>query len=430
MAKPLVVRDAAHDYITFKAHEAELVRVLLRCREVQRLRRIKQLGFSYVTYPGAEHTRFEHSLGSAFVASCLCGRLHEIGLELDVEYVLAMVAAALLHDIGHLPFSHSTESALGERGGAQKHEEKSIAIVLRDTDVQSALCEFDAALPARVARLISGASPDPQERILHAFMDGNFDVDRLDFVIRDSVHTGVRSGMVDFHRLVTGFTLHESVPLFERKNLATLEEFLIARHMMYEKVYFHKTTRGMEVVYGALLDRLGDLFDSGELPDRIAEHRLCELLAGNGLIDEDFLLFDDADIINLFKATVSASGDEIAADLAARLLWRRPLKAVADGTDVPADPKAHRATMEYLEGAGFNPNYYFHWDSPADLPYEYTVSSEEGEGKPAIQILVDGSPQEISAYSPIARALMEPRKHVRVYAPEECAAEVAKLLGV
>lgn len=428
-AKPLVVRDAAHDYVVFPPEQAELVRRLLKCPEVQRLRRIRQLGFSYVTYPGAEHSRFQHSLGAAYVGFRLCQQLQELGVILEDTHVLAMVGAALLHDVGHLPFSHATESALSQRGGDAKHEALTVDLIKSNTAINGVLNEFEPSLPDMVARIVSGGSPHPVEQVLHGFIDGNLDVDRIDFVLRDSVHTGVRSGMVDLHRLLTGFVVHNNMPLFELKNLATVEEFLIARFLMYEKVYFHRTTRGMEVVYKQFLTRLGDLIAQGSMSEQVAQHPLCRLLAGEHPPYEEFVLLDDGDIIALVKSVSTDSEDAVARDLAHRLLWRRPFKAVADGgTDMGALLDAYTAAEHCVGAAGLNPKYYVDWDRTSDLPYRYSVWAGPGEGKPPLEVLVDGEPQEISLHSPVAHALMQQRTHVRVYAPEEFKRGVAKLV--
>ena len=219
-----IIKDPVHGYV--EADEPALR--LLDSREVQRLRHITQLGFANLVYPGANHTRFEHSLGTMHLAGLMC---RQLGLD-DGETKL-VTTAALLHDIGHGPFSHVTEPVMKEFAGRSHHQiegivgEGAIAGILEDEGLD----------PAEVSAIVSG------DHRLASIIHGSLDVDRMDYLMRDAHYTGVPYGTVDAHRLIRCSVLAGSGIALHEGGINAAESLLIARTLMRPAVYFHHVSR-------------------------------------------------------------------------------------------------------------------------------------------------------------------------------------------
>ncbi len=421
MAKDLWIRDAAHDHVAFEGEDAALVRKLLACPEVQRLRRIRQLGFSSVTYPGAEHTRFAHAVGAAYICRLALDKLRERGLRFGVRQRRAMIAAALLHDVGHGPFSHATETALGHSiANLRKHEDWTQEIIGGDTAVRQVLMSYGNYLPRLVMMLLRG-SPElgSTEQALRGLLSGNLDVDRLDFLMRDSVHTGLKTGLVDVPRLLDGLTVWQGSRIVVlEKNITTIEEFLIARHFMYQKVYFHKTTRGMEAVYRSWLRRAQDLDSEGRLPEEIAASPLGRLLRGEAGL-ADFLALDDNEVVVAAKWTKQWRGDRTLSRLADALVCRKPFKVVAEWVKAPGPMDRLAEAGRYLDDAGYPSQYFLVVDGSSEVGYDLVPYWEDTQTEDAtrIEVLRGTHVEDISNCSAVVRTLMDVTACARIYAP-------------
>ncbi|MEG3056409.1 MAG: HD domain-containing protein [Methanoculleus sp.] len=220
-----IIKDPVHGYV----EADDLALRLLDSIEVQRLRHVTQLGFANLVYPGANHTRFEHSLGTMHLAGLMCDKLG-----LDGDEARVVTTAALLHDIGHGPFSHVTEPVMEEFVGRYHHqiegivEGGSIAGILEDEGID----------PAEVCAIISGDHP------LAGIIHGSLDVDRMDYLMRDAHYTGVPYGTVDAHRLIRCSVLSGSLGIaLDEGGINAAESLLIARTLMRPSVYFHHVSR-------------------------------------------------------------------------------------------------------------------------------------------------------------------------------------------
>ncbi|WP_135806659.1 HD domain-containing protein [Halorussus marinus] len=218
------IKDSVHDHIEVEG----VARALLDTPAVQRLRRIKQLGPAHLVYPSANHTRFEHSLGVYYLA---CEALDHLGIEgARAERVKA---AAILHDVGHGPYSHTIEAVIHRHTGKYHDDvhdllaENAVGEVLRDHDLD----------PGAVADLVAG------ERKLGQIVAGELDVDRMDYLVRDAHHTGVPYGTIDHARLVRELTLIDGELVLDEGNVPTAESLLLARALMNPTVYNHHVTR-------------------------------------------------------------------------------------------------------------------------------------------------------------------------------------------
>lgn len=390
----MILRDPVHGLIEFEGDEAALVPRLMAAREVQRLRRIRQLGLTSLAFPGAEHTRFAHALGAAHVMRLLLARLRQIDGELPFwqrvtsERARDAIAAAFLHDLGHGPLSHLFEAAMP---GATHHERWTERILLDpSSDVNRTLVEHDPYLPQRVATLIRGQHELPY---LAKAVSGTFDVDRCDYLLRDAHATGVRYGDYDLPWLLHSLRFSEAPPgeagpadgaptlaIDGAKGLSAIESFLLARCFMFQQVYFHKSTRSAEWMMGAILRRAIERLRDG---DRLPHVPPAVLTAASGEEPTlgQHLDLDDQVLLGAIHAWEGAS-DPILADLARRLRARALFKTIElfpepDGG--PALPKdAAAAALETARGiaaaAGLDPDVYVGLDVAEDTPYQEDAS--------------------------------------------------------
>jgi len=223
------IKDSVHGYIDVP----DELMPILDSTLVQRLHLIRQLGFAYLVYPGANHTRFEHSLGAMALADRVC---HKLDLEKDDR--LIVTAAALLHDIGHGPFSHASER-LAQEFGTFSHDD----IMPFQNELQPLVTEIGSDVK-EIAGIISG------NHRLASIIHGDLDVDRMDYLLRDAHYTGVPYGTLDANRIIQSLSLDETEGLFlEEEGLSAAESLLIARTLMGPSVYFHHVSRIAEEMY-------------------------------------------------------------------------------------------------------------------------------------------------------------------------------------
>ncbi len=321
---------------------------LIQTPEFQRLRRIKQLGLSELVFPGATHSRFAHSIGVYHNARKLMGIVKKSkGDGFDERRANVILIAALLHDVGHGPFSHAFEKAreaiAKARGieAIEKHEKFTAKLVLaEDGGLRPILDEFDKNFAKDIAELI--VADDPTD-IYHAVVSSSFDADRLDYLIRDRYMTGVLTGSVDYDWLMDNletYDLHvpqdddppRSVPtfVFKAKGRQAAEDFLLARYRLYTQVYLHKTTRGFEQLISALFEYVATSDVSAQKLGLDPSHPLVRFLSQNGESLEDYRRLDDTVIWGAIECMTRCQ-DARASDLAMRL-WNREHLIVLDLT--------------------------------------------------------------------------------------------------
>jgi len=255
----IVVRDPIHGDITLTGCLIEL----LETPEVQRLQNIKQLGFAHLVFPGAHHTRFEHSLGTCMVASQIADLLDLP----DAEKQL-VTCAALLHDIGHGPFSHTLESLLVERFGVD-HVDLTEQLILGTSNILDEK-ERQFIHAPKVHEILSRHKVSEKDIVqiirgelskksyLGQLLNSTIDVDQLDYLMRDAYYTGVSYGMIDIQRLLQTIMIHKGNLTMMRKGVSVVENILMARALMYSSVYFHKTVRIAELMLLKALEEIPD----------------------------------------------------------------------------------------------------------------------------------------------------------------------------
>ena len=303
----MILRDPVHGLIAFEGLAERVVRPLLDTREVQRLRRVRQLGLASLVFPGAEHTRFAHAIGAAHVMQALQARIDacsgDLPLEqrLDDEARADGLAAALLHDLGHGPFSHLFEEVLPHA----KHHERWTREILLDpsTEVHQTLESISSGMSSRVVSLLSG---DYRLGYLSHSVSGTLDVDRADYLLRDSHMTGVRYGLYDLDWLLHALTFacvegRWVLAVQGRKGLPPVESFFLGRHFMYQQVYHHKATRGADALVRAIFIRMSELVQEGRPPDPLLPAFRAAAL-GEPIAVTEYLRTDDAELLTCLSA--------------------------------------------------------------------------------------------------------------------------------
>ena len=396
---------------------------LIDAAEFQRLRRIKQLGLGLYTYQGAEHSRFTHSLGAFHLMTRVLDRLGEKH-EIAEDDRTAARAAALLHDVGHGSFSHVMEKVLGFH-----HESWTVKVVLsEDTEIGKLLASYSAALPQKVSAIIEGKF---RPAALAQLVSSQLDVDRMDYLLRDSLMTGAKYGIYDLEWIINALAIDEENDRIyvAARGLYAVEEYLQARYYMFRQVYFHRTLRSAEAVLRSILRRALRLLETGETVWRAPDTAFEKVLRLKSLSLSEHLEMDDSDVIFHVKQW-QRSADPILSDLSRRFIGRRLFKAV--DLDMPAADRADflAAARACVDRAGFDPAYYFIEDRASDVPYYNYYTAEGVEPKTRIYV-EDGyaRPQirEISEVSEVVRGLQQGYELLRVCFPFEVKEEVYAL---
>ncbi|NHV45727.1 MAG: hypothetical protein DSO09_04090 [Candidatus Methanomethylicota archaeon] len=230
-----MIKDPVHGYVHISKIEKDVIDTL----PLQRLRRIKQLVFADLVYPGANHTRFEHSIGTMHLAGILCR-----ALDISDENTQIIRLAALFHDLGHGPFSHTFESILIKK--LNKTHEDLTPWIIRGTEIKDIL-EANGFPSDDIAELAIGKSRK-YKPFFNQILSSAIDVDKMDFIVRDTHHTGAEYGKVDIHRLIYTMTIVDDNLLLDSSALPTLEAFLIARVESFKAIYYHKTARAAQIL--------------------------------------------------------------------------------------------------------------------------------------------------------------------------------------
>lgn len=404
----MLLRDPVHGLIAFEHEETSIVVRLLGTPEVQRLRRIRQLGLTSLAFPGAEHTRFAHALGAAHVMKLFVTRMRQMHEDLPFwqrltsERARDAYAAALLHDIGHGPLSHLFEDAIAhtrrvvaqrrgelgpDEGGpaagrARRHEDWTEQILMDpSTGVHQALVRDDPELPRRVVGLIHGEHPLPY---LARAVSGTFDVDRCDYLLRDAHATGVGYGEYDLPWLLSTLRFGDvpsvadaspegqapGLAIDGRKGLSAIESFILARLFMFQQVYFHKSTRAAEWMIRMILTRSMHSLEDGTRLERVPA-ALASVAAGETPSLGAYLELDDQLLLETLNGWRHAA-DPILADLCERLRQRDLFKTYElFGERAEAGPRteALRTLETIAEEEGLDPAFYTGLDVASDTPY-------------------------------------------------------------
>lgn len=374
-----VIRDPIHDHIELD----ELALSLIDTPVVQRLRRIRQLGFSNLVYPGANHTRFEHSLGVYHLTRMLIDQVEE-------HRQKELLAAALLHDVGHGPFSHATENLI-QRYTKKKHDD--VEAILRKGSVSDILRDNSISISA-VASHIRG------ETSIGQIINSEIDVDKMDYLVRDAHYTGVAFGLVDHIRLIHEISFKENKLVLNTGGLQAAESLLVSRFLMHPTVYFHHVSR---------------------IAESMCTHGAQYLIENEGLSPTLLQSMDDAELMMKMKSSKGYAAD-IAGRLDERRLFKRALYVGFESLDsdgLKFSKSMNRVENEIAETAGIEPGYVI-----VDIP-----------GKPHLiemraQVMINGRMTALDKASSLVAALEKAQTdnwRLGVFTPPEYREKVGKI---
>jgi len=329
----------------------------------QRLRRIRQLGLTHYVYPGAQHSRFHHAMGALHLMQQALQTLKDKGIEVSEEEYEAACIAILLHDIGHGPFSHALEHTL---------------IDLHHEDISNRLMEdLNRQFNGRLSLALDIFMDRYSKKFLHQLVSGQLDMDRMDYLNRDSFFTGVSEGVIGYDRIIKMLSVHDGMLVVEEKGIYSIEKFLIARRLMYWQVYLHKTGLAAEQMMIHLLQRARQLALSGDAPE--APRHLAWFLnrkPDNHLDQEEILLhftqLDDTDIISATKYWTESS-DFILSLLSKGLLNRNLFRAEWHNSPISTlYQQSIRERVGPLLPLGINPDLFIYTGSESNRAYDDT----------------------------------------------------------
>ncbi len=309
-----IINDPVYGFITI---DHPLILQIISHPIYQRLRNIHQMAFAHLVYPGAVHSRLHHSLGAYHL---MCNALNELkskGVDITASEELGAKVAILLHDIGHGPFSHALENELIK----DVHHE-AISILL--------MHKLNQELGGQLQTAIDIFTNNHPKRFLHQLVSGQLDVDRMDYLNRDSFFTGVAEGVIGYDRIIKMLTVKDGDLMVEEKAIYSIEKFLVSRRLMYWQVYLHKTVLGAEMMLVKIIHRAKELIERGE-PVKAATDELDFFLQNASSISgiepylEMFCRLDDHDIMATIK-NWNHHPDKILSTLCRFLVGRNLLK--------------------------------------------------------------------------------------------------------
>lgn len=309
----MVFRDALYGDIEITN---DLIIELITTPEFQRLRKIKQLGLTYLIFPTAEHSRYSHSLGVYHLSKQIVDIVSsKRGMKFDKIEVLAFSISCLLHDIGHGPFSHTTEEVFH-----LNHEKYSIDIVCdKNTNINKILNNYNKELVDQIAAFINKTH---ENKVLVSAMSSTIDIDRMDYLMRDSHFAGVVYGKFDVTRILKLIDVHDEKIVFLEKGIRTLEDFILSRYHMFCQVYLNTKSIGYETLAKNILDYTRELYLSGyRFKTNIS--KLIPYLDGNTLVS-DYLLLNDYSLLTILEDFSRIEKDQKLVSLSKSFVLQKP----------------------------------------------------------------------------------------------------------
>lgn len=387
-----VFRDPIHDYIYV---QDEIILKLIDTREFQRLRRIKQLGTLSFVFHGAEHNRFAHSLGCYEITRKIINNFENNNYSLWKESDrLVTLCAALLHDVGHGSYSHTFEHIFNT-----DHEDLTYRIIKDPkSEINKVLSTVEDSFPDKVASVINHSYPNPQVTQL---ISSQLDVDRMDYLLRDSYYTGTHYGEFDLNRILRIIQPYKNGITFQISGIHAVEDFIFSRFQMFIQIYFHTVSRSMETILEKILQRLTDLYRNNYNDSLFKDIPFLIPFLKQNFTLEDYIKLDD-NVLNGYLAHLTQCTDLVLSDLTKRFLNRKPFESVTFASKTEnLIPKLQKLIGE----TGFDINYYTATNTSTDLPYD-TYNPYNKKSKNQIELIQpDNSIIELSDYSAIVKSM-------------------------
>ena len=379
-----VFRDPLYGYIEV---DYKLISDLIDSKELQRLRRIRQLSGVSMVFQTAEHSRFTHALGAYHMANLVLRNVE--GIEILSEYErIVFLCAALLHDVGHGPYSHAFENVL-----STSHEEMTVKIILnKNTDVNKILSMYKG-LAEDIASVISHEGKYP---LIETFVSSQLDVDRMDFLSRDAYFTGATYGTIDMNRILRSMKVVDGNVLCRASGVHSIESYLMSRYHMYFQVYYHPVSRSYELLLEGIYERIKDLVaDNVEIDANISS--FINVVKDNDDVDS-YIELDDA-YVNGFIKQLMKSDDPVLCMLANRFTNRHLFKYI----DLANEPNMDRVNC-IKENASKHPygKYLCYQISVSAVAY---LSGTDKENKIIKIVLPSGEIRDIEQYSNVINGL-------------------------
>ena len=379
-----VFRDPLYGYVRVND---EIIDELINAKEFQRLRRIKQLCGVSMVFHMADHTRFSHSLGAYELAREVLEKVSDVKNELSSYEQIVFLCSALLHDIGHGPYSHSFEKIFGIN-----HEQMTINIILGDTDINKILKKYDPKLPNDIASIINHEHKYP---LIEQLVSSQLDVDRMDYLRRDAYFTGAQFGDIDIEKILRGMLVKNGKILYKYNSVPNIEDYLMSRYHMYYQVYFHPVSRCFEVMLEMIYARWYELIKNGY--NFNSDVSLLINVIDSKTVDS-YLKIDDF-YVNGCIQQFQYENDPILKDLAFRLFNRKLFSHI----DLKYAAEDQIKEVKKLKD---NKNYYYKEDVVSKSAYDYTIDEQ-------INILVPGDKVvDLLHFSPIVEAFSKSSEYI------------------
>ncbi|MYL49550.1 HD domain-containing protein [Halobacillus litoralis] len=401
LSEEKVFKDPVHRYVHVRER---VIWDLIGTAEFQRLRRIKQLGTSYLTFHGAEHSRFNHSLGVYEIVRRIIENFKDRP-NWNQEERLLCLCAALLHDLGHGPFSHSFEKVY-----KLDHEDFTQAILLGDTEVNKVLSKVEKGFPKKVADVINKTY---ENKLVVSLISSQIDADRMDYLQRDAYFTGVSYGHFDMERILRVMRPMEDQVVVKESGMHAVEDYIMSRYQMYWQVYFHPVTRSAEVILTKILHRAKELHEEG-YSFKLEPVHFLSFFAGEPSLEE-YLALDEAVVLYYFQTWMKEE-DAVLSDLCQRFVNRKLFKYIEFNPN--SQMNEWMELYKLFTKAGLNPDYYLVVDSSSDLPYDFYRPGEEGERLPIHLLQPNDELKELSRLSDIVESISgKKRTDHKLYIP-------------
>lgn len=385
LEKEKVFRDPLYGYIRV---EYKIISDLIDSKEVQRLRRIRQLSGVSMVFHLAEHSRFTHSLGTYELARRVSIMVSDIKDRFSEREVIILLCSALLHDLGHGPYSHCFEHVFNVN-----HEKMSVNLILGDTEVNQILSKYDNNLAQDIAGIINHDGKYP---LIESLISSQLDCDRMDYLKRDSYFTGAFYGDIDVDKILRSMKVINGKIVFKTSAINTIEDYLVGRYHMYWSVYYHPSARSYEIILEKIYLRIQELINNDF--DFKLDISIIERIENKNISLNDYFMLDDT-YINGVIQRLQYSSDEILSTLCKDFMNRKIFEYV----DYEHNGDEVNRIKDFFENNPEDKKYYYKVDEVKQIIYQYELyqplSSE-------INILLpNGEITPVSNYSLIVKGL-------------------------